>query len=231
MGLISLLFSFNGRIKRSQYWLGAMAVGAANSMLTFWTASASFSAAQTKDPGAQLSAVLSQSALLLPLSIAVTWAALAIQVKRFHDRGQSGWWTVLPLVPIVFMIMDVITAVSENWPIERLFAALGMPLLALIVICIGFFINLGCLPGTDGPNKYDNPTGSPPSARTDPNAPRGGPQSQAAISLGGVEAAMERAIAEKSRVAPAPVKTARPAMAAAPATAGAPTGFGRRPAR
>ena len=231
MGLVSLLFNFNGRIKRSQYWLGTIAVNMVNWMVMFVTTSANFATTQVKDPAAQLSALASQSAVMIPLSLAVTWAALAIQVKRFHDRGQSGWWTLLPLAPFVFMIMNVVTAIGEGWPIERVFSSLGMPFLAFIVICIGFFINLGCLPGTDGPNKYGDPPGAPPSTRMDPS-PSGRPQAQAAFSLGGAEAAMERAIAEKSRVAPAPMKTARPAMAAAPAaTTGAPASFGRRPAR
>lgn len=230
MGLLSLLFSFNGRIKRSQYWLGTIAVNVVNWMVVFMSTSANFAAAQAKDPAAQLSALASNSALMLPVSLAVTWAALAIQVKRFHDRGQSGWWTLLPLAPIVFMIMNVVTAIGEGWPIERLFASMGMPTLAFLVICLGFFINLGCLPGTDGPNKYGDPPGSPPSARTDPS-PNGRPHAQAAFSLGSAEAAMERAIAEKARVAPGPVKTARPAVAATPVTAGAPASFGRRPAR
>jgi hypothetical protein len=168
---------------------------------------------------------------MIPLSLAVTWAALALQVKRFHDRGQSGWWTLLPLAPVVFMIMNIFTAIGEGWPIERLFASLGMPFLAFMIICVGFFINLGCLAGTDGPNKYGDPPGSPRSPSLDPS-PRPGKQGQATSSLGGVEAAMQRAIAEKARQpAVASARTARHAVAAAPAAAGAPTGFGRRPAR
>jgi uncharacterized membrane protein YhaH (DUF805 family) len=230
VGLVSLLFSFNGRIKRSQYWLGTIAVNVVNWMVLFMSTSANFAAAQAKDPAAQLSALASQSALMLPLSLAVTWAALAIQVKRFHDRGQSGWWTLLPLAPVLFVIMNVVTAVGEGWPIERLFSSMGLPLLAFVVICIGFFINLGCLPGTDGPNKYGDPPGSPRSPSSDPLKPSR-PQTQAAFSLGSAEAAIERAIAEKARAAPAPARTARSAVAAAPGPTGAPASFGRRPAR
>lgn len=231
MGLVSLLFSFNGRIKRSQYWLGTIAVNVINWMVFFVVTSANFAAVQSKDPSAQLSGLLSQSALTLPVSLAVTWAALAIQVKRFHDRGQSGWWTLLPLAPVVFMVMEVITGIGQGWPIERLIASLGMPFLALMVICVGFFINLGCLPGTDGPNKYGNPPGSPGAPASDPLKPSR-PAAQAAFSLGSAEAAMERAIAEKARAAPAPARAAaRPAVATAPATAPRGGGFGRRPAR
>jgi uncharacterized membrane protein YhaH (DUF805 family) len=233
VGLVSLLFSFNGRIKRSQYWLGTIGVNVVNWLVLFST---SFGNAMAlgpngKDPAAALAAASAQAAIFLPLSLAATWIALALQVKRFHDRGQSGWWTLLPLAPLVFMISNVFTAFSGQWPIERLLGSMGMPLLALVLISLWFFINLGCLPGTDGPNKYGDPPGSPPSTRTDPS-PNGRPQPQAASSLGGAEAAMQRAIAEKSRVAPAPTRTARPAVAAASAaTTGAPASFGRRPAR
>ena len=228
MGLVSLLFSFNGRIKRSQYWIGTIGVNLVNWLVMFSTSFANNIALgpQAKDPAAAFAAASSQAALMVPISLAATWIALALQVKRFHDRGQSGWWTLLPLVPLVFIVSNVFTAIGQQWPAERLLGSMGMPLLALLVISLGFFINLGCLPGTDGPNKYGDPPGSPRSPSSDPLMPSG-PQAQAAFSLGSAEAAMERAIAEKSRAAPAPARTARPAVAAAPTGAS----FGRRPAR
>jgi len=236
VGLVSLLFSFNGRIKRSQYWLGTIGVNVVNWVVLFMTASANVMTAQVKDPAAQLSALASQSAIMIPLSLAVTWAALAIQVKRFHDRGQSGWWTLLPLAPIAFMIMNLFSAIGEGWPIERFVASLGMPFLAFMVICVGFFINLGCLPGTEGPNKYGDPPGSPRSPGADPfKSPRPsvpGMASPPSASLGSsLEAAMERAIAERARQPAAANKPARPAVATAAAAPASSGGFGRRPAR
>ena len=38
-------------------------------------------------------------------AMAVTWAAVAVTVKRFHDIGESGWnflWLCVPLVNIYF---------------------------------------------------------------------------------------------------------------------------------
>jgi uncharacterized membrane protein YhaH (DUF805 family) len=37
----------------------------------------------------------------LILLIPVTWASFCIAVKRWHDRGRSGWWVVIGLVPLI----------------------------------------------------------------------------------------------------------------------------------
>ena len=29
------------------------------------------------------------------------WPGLAIQIKRWHDRGKSGWWVLIGLIPII----------------------------------------------------------------------------------------------------------------------------------
>ncbi|MEJ0060338.1 MAG: hypothetical protein WDM79_12520 [Terricaulis sp.] len=91
------------------------------------------------------------------------------------------------------------------------------------------------LAGVDGPNKYGNPPGSPPSLTPQ----RGGPSNEAGTpSLGNAEAAMQRALASRDRNPQLAVKAAkpqnapqpiRPAPALAPVNA-APS-FGRRVAR
>lgn len=37
----------------------------------------------------------------LIVNLLLVWPALAISVKRWHDRGKSGWWVLLNLVPVV----------------------------------------------------------------------------------------------------------------------------------
>jgi len=29
------------------------------------------------------------------------WPTLVISVKRWHDRGKSGWWVLVALVPVI----------------------------------------------------------------------------------------------------------------------------------
>ena len=104
MGLVSLLFSFNGRIKRSQYWLGTLGVNVVNWMMLFMSAGANLAAAQSKDPAAQLSALTSQSALMLPVSLAVTEGRLYRRpqlprerrnVYERRPRGRPAEWARL----------------------------------------------------------------------------------------------------------------------------------------
>jgi uncharacterized membrane protein YhaH (DUF805 family) len=229
VGLASLLFGFKGRINRLQYWVGSLGVGVGAVIVLF-----SIGLALAPQPGASKDAVLTAAPLMLIMmglvGIVMGWAGMALQVKRFHDRNQPGWLVLLPLLPMFGLMSTVIGGVLAGQDPGQIYAAANPYVLALWAINLGFFINLGCLGGTDGPNKYGDPPGSPPSTRLDPS-PIGRPQAQAASSLGSAEAAMQRAIAEKARAAPAPAKTARPAVAAAPATAGAPASFGRRPTR
>ena len=79
------LFSFTGRVGRSMYWRFAVVP----SML-FLTLTSMFN---------------------LPLrmgtfgytvvGLTVSWIVLAVSVKRCHDRGRSGWFVLIGLIPIV----------------------------------------------------------------------------------------------------------------------------------
>jgi uncharacterized membrane protein YhaH (DUF805 family) len=40
-------------------------------------------------------------AFALVLAAPLIWVQLAIVVKRYHDRGKSGFWSLLLLVPVV----------------------------------------------------------------------------------------------------------------------------------
>lgn len=239
MGLVSLLFSFKGRVNRTQYWLGTIGVNIAHWIaMVVLSSAAAVTAAQTKNAAAALATLGSQLALVIPVSIATAWIAMALQVKRFHDRGQSGWWAMLPMAPMVFAMTNIGTALAEQWSPERLIGSMGLPLTAFLVICVGMFVNLSCLPGTQGQNKYGDPPpgfgggGYTPSAPVAPNAVA---VAATASSLVSASAAIDRAIAEKCRTAtaqpqpqmqaprprPAPVATLQPAPAGAPS-------FGRR---
>jgi uncharacterized membrane protein YhaH (DUF805 family) len=35
------------------------------------------------------------------IGIALLWPSVAIAIKRWHDRGKSGWWMLIFFVPIV----------------------------------------------------------------------------------------------------------------------------------
>jgi uncharacterized membrane protein YhaH (DUF805 family) len=234
LSLLSLLFSFKGRANRVQYWLGSLGVGLVSGTITAVMLFPSTQPAEQiiaqKAEGALPAHDLGVSILVLIISLASAWCGVAIQVKRFHDRGQSGLWTLLPLLPLLGLFGTLFSAIISNQLIPQAIASVVPYLIALLVINFGFFINLGCLPGTDGPNKYGDGPGSAPSSPAPVPGAKPRQQADAASAIfGNAEQAMQRAIAERQQTAAkAPANAPRPAMAGAP---GAPASFGRKAAR
>jgi uncharacterized membrane protein YhaH (DUF805 family) len=81
-----ILFSFTGRIPRRTYWLwGVLALlgGAAGAFVLLRIAGVGESTAETA------------------VRLLVVWPAVAVSVKRWHDRDKSGWCVLINLIPIV----------------------------------------------------------------------------------------------------------------------------------
>lgn len=108
--------------------------------------------------------------------LASIWANLAIQVKRLHDFGQTGWWVVGPIVAnIVGTVMFFTTVgLSGIMNAERIeqddpaaFLALMGPMFGILavltVINLGFLIWIGSVDSQRGSNKY----GRSPKYRSD----------------------------------------------------------------
>jgi len=93
--LLQLLFSFNGRIRRRDYWLAHISVTVAM-LLGLWF--------EISMQGA-LKGNVAGLLLMLPFSLALPvfgiWSGFAVQVKRWHDRDKSGWWVLINFVPII----------------------------------------------------------------------------------------------------------------------------------
>ena len=239
MGLVSLLFSFKGRINRAQFWLGNIGAGVGGVMLLFLLGVLLMPTEEFSKTGPSVMHMLSVMGLVMgPPLLLMSWIGLALQTKRFHDRGRSGLWTLLPIVPAMMMGMTVFSALSSGESPEQAFASLGHWMLVAQAINLFMFVDLGCMPGKESPNKYGNPPGGGLSG----GAPLGGPiPGQAApskpatampgMSLAGAESAIDRAIAARTKQAQAPQRAApRPQAAApmAPTHAATPGSFGRK---
>lgn len=94
---LASLFSFKGRATRAQFWgtqlaaLGALVLLVGAGLLLVL-------------PSVLMGKVFGLIVLLLvllPASLTVSWTTWAVSVKRAHDRGHSGWITLLFLVPLV----------------------------------------------------------------------------------------------------------------------------------
>ena len=69
-----LLFSFEGRTRRSHFWIGWLICLGAGVVAGWIPILGGF------------------------ISLALIWPNLAISVKRLHDMGKSGWLVAIPFV-------------------------------------------------------------------------------------------------------------------------------------
>ena len=138
MTIAQILFSFSGRINRAKYWLTVLLTIAVMLALIFVVVLAA-------PPTAEVFGRPFLLPLLMLLYIPMLWIALAVGVKRLHDRNKSGWWLLFfYLVPAVLQgIGDLLEA--------PLSLVLYLPAFAIGIWCL---IELGFLRGTDGPNQY-----------------------------------------------------------------------------
>jgi uncharacterized membrane protein YhaH (DUF805 family) len=94
MNYSQLLFSFQGRISRQAYWFAWAIYFAANT-------AASIVGTRVLDGNAG-------GGLILIVWLVIAYSSLAVAAKRWHDRGKSGWWSLIGLVPIVGIIWTVV---------------------------------------------------------------------------------------------------------------------------
>ena len=104
-----LLFSYEGRIGVKQFWLGLLS-GLATSValacivgLVIGIGSVAFGL------GYEEQQLLTIAGAVFVTGYAV-YTQLAVTVKRCHDRGRSGWWCLLTLIPFIgllWLILDL----------------------------------------------------------------------------------------------------------------------------
>ena len=92
------LFSFNGRIRRTRYWLTMFCTN-----LLFLPANVA---------GDNMSEGVAVFTLLI--FIPAVWILLANVVKRCHDLGKSGFFALLMLIPLVNLIVGIYLAFFQG---------------------------------------------------------------------------------------------------------------------
>lgn len=90
-----LFTSFEGRINRQPFWIGVIVLFVASLVLTLANA-------------LLFGQGLIGGLLHLIISLAMLFASFAVMVKRCHDRGKSGWWSLIALIPLIGLIWAII---------------------------------------------------------------------------------------------------------------------------
>jgi uncharacterized membrane protein YhaH (DUF805 family) len=144
MGWQWLFFSFAGRINRAKYWLAVLIYVVAMVTMTF---------AVTMGMGlgwiGRIGGIVVGLVALI-VYIALIVSSLAVGAKRLHDRDRSGWWLLVfyVLPNVLSVILNEISTASGAPEIVGFFGLIPLG------IWIWAFVELGCLAGTNGPNKY-----------------------------------------------------------------------------
>lgn len=154
MSLVQKLFSFEGRLRRRDYWvlsilmgLAAFVVGEAVVVYGFGPEHGAFA------EGAALSPV--QRIKNLVVALVLLWPMLAVSAKRAHDRAKSAKLTIgiLLLVSIISngtsLFVEQVLAGDE----AILLSLLGATLVSLVA-SLYLLVTLGCLDGTGGENRF-----------------------------------------------------------------------------
>lgn len=42
------------------------------------------------------------------ISLALIYPSICVAIKRFHDRGKSGWWVCIAFIPILGLIWYIV---------------------------------------------------------------------------------------------------------------------------
>jgi uncharacterized membrane protein YhaH (DUF805 family) len=147
-GIVGLLFSYQGRINRGKYWLAVLIYVAISVVITglgfIMLGNGILELADESADEGIIVGLLSKGIgfflLVLVVYIPMIVSGIFVGIKRLHDRDKSGWWLLL-----FYLVPALLNELSNA---SFLFS------LASFAISIWAFVELGCLRGTAGPNKY-----------------------------------------------------------------------------
>lgn len=203
MSLLQLFFGFKGRIGRLQFWMAGLVQFVALISLIWFTVVSVFKSGQLSE--------MTGAALFLVLGMVVLiWSGSAIYTKRLHDRNKGAIWLLAIYVPAVLPTLTLF--MGDSAPISPVLASI-----LSIISSLWILIELGCLRGTDGPNRFDTtPSGFDPDRSRPlwPDAPA--PQSSRSApssSMSAAFAAIEAAARNQSQPAPSSPRYSTPQYA------------------
>mgnify|MGYP001607470888 CR=1 FL=1 len=97
--------TFNGRARRREYWTFQLV----NLLIVIALAVVDeLTGTFDEDVGLGLLSGLYLLAILLP--------SFAVQVRRLHDTGRSGWWILVGLVPLIGNLVLVVFSLLDSQP-------------------------------------------------------------------------------------------------------------------
>jgi uncharacterized membrane protein YhaH (DUF805 family) len=101
------LFSFQGRFRRTPYWLSVAIQWAIYFALTI-VIDFNFLDMRALENGQFIIVSMPKMIIFAIYCLFSSWSAFAIGAKRLHDLNRSGWWQLfflfLPIINILFLL-------------------------------------------------------------------------------------------------------------------------------
>jgi uncharacterized membrane protein YhaH (DUF805 family) len=105
LGYLDFLFlSYSGRIGRLTYWVSTFVLGGLQ-LAAIWALlqASQGTIVELKNDPEVLGREMVMHVLLPVLIVAALflYPTYALTTKRWHDRGKSGWWSLIAFVPLI----------------------------------------------------------------------------------------------------------------------------------
>lgn len=163
--MLDFLLNPNGRVSRRAMWVSFLFPYIGLSVLAGLLDQAMFASqlASLDKPFAFSGDIASIFASRPPspfaniLALAYFWPSIAVSVKRFHDRGMSGWWVLIFLLGAVGAAIGMgVAGLAWLADFDRAAMPTGVLAMALVLIAVLLtqFVILYLLPGQEGANRY-----------------------------------------------------------------------------
>lgn len=138
---MTLLFSFAGRISRSQWWIGSV-------VIFVYVVVVALIEVAIFGLGPSKVSTAGRIEGFLPFDLVRLYASYCIAAKRFQDRGKPALYAQMTVgVWLAYSVLNLIGVARAN--------AIGYGFSVIMTgILVWFIVELGCLRGTVGPNEY-----------------------------------------------------------------------------
>ena len=109
MSLVQFLFSFEGRVRRRDFWLFFIVIGLIYGRLLWIFGDNVYHMHGFGHPfGFYGMHFVSHNLAVSVLGLAAVWAKLAVTAKRWHDRDKSGWMYLILIIPVLGWLWTLI---------------------------------------------------------------------------------------------------------------------------
>ena len=150
MGLLGFYFLPSGRIARSSFWLGLLGLILIEVAFNLWLDMTLFGYDFFDPKAGTLAKPAFQLGLLINLIFA--FPLFVLLARRFHDRNKGAIWALPFLLAYIAAIgASVLGWVGLDTPPTPPGLVIGM---VETVLLFWILIELGCLRGTPGANRY-----------------------------------------------------------------------------